>query len=445
MNLNITTGWFPPALQLIALGLFVGSLGFRGAQWRRQLLWGIPIAIVLGLITYVANVDFDIIGNEIPVSLYVWIGLFWFAVAVGFISFFQRPWWSKLCSVFSIIVSLALAGTMINIHFGYYPTLKSLFGSTAQHDSSLPELAKIQEQVKKTGRLPSTGVTITLAIPPTLSHFHTSPAIVYIPPAWFATTTPHLPVLELFEGNPGNPADWIRAIDVDKVSNDFAATHQGEAPILVLADINAANQGDTECVNSTREGNAQTYLTKDIPNYITATFASMSASGGQNSGWGAVGFSAGGTCAAIVATTNPDAYSVFADYSGDSSPRYGDGPVATAQAYTIQQLFDGNAAAYFANDPKTLLANNTYMGMSAWFAVGDHDYQGYQEGVHTLYDLAKQPKVGMADVCLDVFAGGHEFYFWNRAFLYSYPWLVWRLHLTSTAPPVPGGAMCSAR
>ena len=106
---------------------------------------------------------------------------------------------------------------------------------------------------------PSHGAVILADIPGRSSGFHPRRAQVYLPPAWFTSPRPHLPVIELLHGTPGGPADWTRAADADVTAERWAAKHDGVAPIIVMPDVNGAFWADTECVNGTA-GNATPYL-----------------------------------------------------------------------------------------------------------------------------------------------------------------------------------------
>jgi hypothetical protein len=109
-----------------------------------------------------------------------------------------------------------------------------------------------------------------VTIPGTVSKFHTGQAYVYLPPSWFGNPEPQLPVIELIAGIPGQPSDWTRAGYADTTSTAFAEQHHGKAPILVIPDNNG-NAQDTECSNSSL-GDAETYLVKDVPAFMQASF-----------------------------------------------------------------------------------------------------------------------------------------------------------------------------
>jgi S-formylglutathione hydrolase FrmB len=72
----------------------------------------------------------------------------------------------------------------------------------------------------------------------------------------------------------------------------------------------------------------------------------------------------GGTCALDLTVMHPDMFSAFEDIAGDLAPNSGN------KAQTIDRLFGGNAAAYAAFDPTTVIARHgPYTGIYGWFDI----------------------------------------------------------------------------
>jgi len=448
-NLNITTGWFPPFILILAFVLVLASIHYQDGKWKKQLLWAVPTALLLTLGVWLFNAIFHPVGYSFPFKFFYWVLLSFFALCLAIFGWKVNNWGIRVVSIVAVLVCVTLLGVRVNMNYEYYPTLSSLFGQEAAHQSSLPQLKAIQQQVAKTGVLPSHGVTIEVQPPPTQSKFSAGPTYVYLPPAWFANPQPRLPVIELFPGIPGQSSDWTRAANADVTSDSFASKHQGKAPVLVMPDINGTANVDTECSDTTKFGKSQTYLTKDVPTYIIKTFNTQSNEGTTvngtkvPSGWGVAGLSEGGTCAAMVALRYPNEYKMFAEYSGDTNPVYGEGDPGQpgVNQNTINVLYGGNAAAFYQNSPLSLLQGR-FVGMGAWFAVGLQDDPHYVKATQSLHDLAAQPSARMASVCIDDFNGSHNFFFWAQAFTNSLPWMSWQLGLTEAPHALPVGASC---
>jgi S-formylglutathione hydrolase FrmB len=250
-----------------------------------------------------------------------------------------------------------------------------------------------------------------------VSHFDTRPAYVYLPPAWFAKVTPSLPTLVLLPGEPGSASDWSNDGDADNTADAFAASHHGEAPIIVMPDPNGVHTVDSECVNS-QFGQAETYLVDDVPAFVRHVFSASRAVGSLAIG----GLSAGGTCSVMLALRHPTVYPTFASFSGFASPQYEE----TSQAETIDILFHGSESDFAAHDPTQLLAGGHFTGLAGWFEVGNQDTEPL-EAAHNLQPVAL--RAGIA-TCILVRPGGHDFALWSQALEDAFSWLAWRLGLT---------------
>ncbi|HEV7534407.1 MAG TPA: alpha/beta hydrolase-fold protein, partial [Acidimicrobiia bacterium] len=253
----------------------------------------------------------------------------------------------------------------------------------------------------------SHGAVVTVDLPARVSRFPHRNAVVYLPPAWFARPRPQLPVVMMLTGTPSLVSDWTRAAHADQIADDYAATHHGFAPILVFPDPNGSNLGDTECVDSP-EGNAETYLTEDVPREIVSLFGSAPAP------WAVAGLSEGGMCAALLTTRRPDVFSAFADFSGEPGPVLGHDHAAT-----LRVLFGGSKAASHDHDPYTLLGRHRFDGHAGWFEVGRGD-RGPLVAARRLDAAARG--AGMT-THLVVRSGKHNFTFWSDAFRHALPWL----------------------
>ena len=190
---------------------------------------------------------------------------------------------------------------------------------------------------------------VPLTVPPTASNFSARQAQVYLPPAWFATQRPALPVVMLLHGEPGDPSDWADGGEAAATADAWAAQHRGVAPVLVMPDINGSLTADTECVDSPI-GNAETYLTVDVPAAVQQQFGTTP----PGRSWALAGLSEGGACAIMLALRHPDLFGTFGDFGGLSGPRVGESDTDTAS--TVAELFGGSRQEFAAHEPADLLA-----------------------------------------------------------------------------------------
>jgi len=430
-DIDIISGWFPPTIYFLSIGLVLVSIGWRKGVWKKELLLGIPIGLALAGSIWLLQSIVKYNGYDLHFYPYfVWMSLVFFTITLTILGWTKVSWIFRTTSILAIVLSITGLGTAVNQEYGYYPTLGNVpvfGGATAESTSSFSDLATIQKEVAKTGLLPKEGTNVMVTVPSTKSGFPENQVDVYLPPSWFQNPTPKLPVIEMFPGSPGTNHDWYAGGGADVTSNAFAATNKGVTPIIVSPNINMdpPNQdSDSECSDTSSQGHVQTFLVQDLPTYIIKTFTTAPL-GKQ---WAVSGLSEGGTCANILGFRYPQDFSVVASFSGDASPSFN----GESKAQTITDLYGGSAAAFTANDPQTLLFGK-FTTSSAWFGVGQQDNTGvpigseFVDAAKQLYSLSTAPRVGMQSVCLSMTPGGHDFPFWKSAFENALPWIAWRL------------------
>jgi S-formylglutathione hydrolase FrmB len=429
VNVSIVGGWLPPVVEVLAIVTFVLSIRWRAGGWRRQLGFGLPIAAgVIGVAALVMHVA-SLVPDNFPWQAYLWAFGAVVAVVAAVVDWMQAAVGRRALSVVAVVLLVAVTLGVVNQRSGAFPTVGRLLHDDPEHLIGPPQLRQLKEQVESTGRLPAEGVVVTVTIPPTVSHFDTRPAYVYLPPAWFAKVTPSLPTLVLLPGEPGSASDWSGDGDADNTADAFAAAHHGLAPIIVMPDPDGYLTVDSECVNS-KFGDAETYLVDDVPAYARSQLHASSAPGSLAVG----GLSAGGTCSVMLALRHPTVYPTFASYSGFATPQYQE----TTQAETIDTLFGGSEDRFAAHDPVQILRTRRFHGMAGWFEVGDQDTDPL-DAAHNLQPAAL--RAGIA-TCILVRPGGHDFDLWSRALADSFPWLSWRLGLTPEPTTEP--ARCTS-
>jgi S-formylglutathione hydrolase FrmB len=423
-DISIVSGWFPIFFFWVTVAVCLIAVVIR-RDVLKEFAIGIPIGIIVVVLLFVGLNLTQAIPAGAPQSLYVWLCVGCLMTGLVLAGWHRANWPIRISGVAAVILAVVSAGSAANQAFQYYPTFDRLLGKDANHFLDNAQLASMRDQVAKTGQLPDHGATLSVSIPGKNLTFTPRPAFVWVPPAWFGRDHPHLPVIELLHGSPGQPADWTRAIYADATSLAFAEQHNGMAAILVMPDVNGSWGADSECVNSTMFGDVETYLTKTVPEFMQKNFNASTARGSM----GIAGLSAGGTCATTLALNNPKEYPVFANYSGLASPSYQE----ENQAQTIQALFGGSEANYNAHNPAYLLAQQHFTGMAGWFESGAQDGDGVQ-AAHTLQQLAA--KAGI-DTCIATPPGDHNAAFWIKSTADSLPWMSWKLKLTPEPHSVP--------
>jgi S-formylglutathione hydrolase FrmB len=270
------------------------------------------------------------------------------------------------------------------------------------------------------------GALAPLDIPGTRSGFKARQGTLYLPPAFFASSRPPLPVVVMVGGSPGGPDDWPRAGFAVQAADAYASQHGGFAPILAFVDHNGGLFADTECVDGPN-GAAETFLADDVPHYLLDTLHLTP----DPHRWAIAGFSEGGTCAFELALRHPDVYGAFVDIAGDWAPNLG------SQAATLSKLYGGDRAAMAAHDPANLLTANRYHHLPGWFVVGASDHQH----VAVADRLAAAARPAGVTVSRAVLGGGHNWQLARAAFRAVLADLTQQLSGPApSAPPAAGDA-----
>ncbi|MFJ5231304.1 alpha/beta hydrolase [Kitasatospora sp. NPDC088391] len=422
MNVQLLTGWFPWTVQFAAAVALLAAIGRRERRWRlRRAPLALAAAAALTAVLGLLVVTVGGVTDPLPPALWGWLGAAVAALAVLVAGWRGARWWRRALAPLAALLALLAGANALNAATGYYPTLDDAIGEIG--GDPLPQQVTLDQLGSLTGRT-GTGRIVQVDIPDAAGGFSPRQELVYLPPAWFRSKArPKLPVLEMIGGEFSSPDNWVRAGNAVRTADAYAAGHGGFAPVLVFADATGGFRVDTECVNGPN-GRAEDHLVKDVPKYVEKTFGTAA----DPHKWGVVGWSMGGTCAVDLVVEHPDVFSHFEDISGDIGPNTGD------RQQTIDKLYGGDAAAWAAHDPLTVLAHHAaYRNASGWFEIGD------QEAPHVAQarqlDAAAR-KAGFKSRVV-VQPGRHVWQFAAGAFAEAMPWLAQQL---GTPGPHPGTA-----
>jgi len=438
---SLMHGWVPVTVQAVTGTVLLLAIGWRSRRWR--LLW-LPVAAAVGT-TMAAWAHWFITADGLaddpaPRLLWWWIASSGAAIAILVLGWRSTSWWQRGASLLAVSLCLLSTGLVLNLWVGYFPTVQTAWNQlTAGPLPDQTDLATVNAMAAN-GIQPQHGSLIPVTIPDDASHFKHRGELVYLPPAWFASSPPpQLPTVMMIGGEFNTPADWARAGNAVKTIDDLAAAHDGNAPVFVFVDSGGAFNNDTECVNGTR-GNAADHLTKDVAPFMASSFGVSP----DPSRWGIVGWSMGGTCAVDLTVMHPELFSSFVDIAGNM------GPDAGTKAQTIARLFGGSADAWDAFDPATVITRHgRYHDVAGWFdissnapkhyrsiSVADADAVGLggQDNVRYPDDqtaaaerLCRLGRANGIDCAIVVQPGKHDWPFAGKAFATALPWLAGQL------------------
>ena len=309
--------------------------------------------------------------EELPFDVLAWV---FFAVAALLLVVRRLPsgsWRRRGLDVVALLAVVLLAAVQINAYFGLNRTVADLTGTALTRIPALEQDLMRQSGSaaiplagwKPANGLPADGVLRTASIPGKASGLQTRASYIYLPPAYFASNRPSLPVLVLVPGQPGGPGDWLTGGSLRPRMDSFAAQHGGVAPVVVVVDPNGNQSANNLCMDSAI-AKADTYLSVDVPAWISATL-DVDADHRQ---WAIGGFSFGATCAVQMGTRHPELYTGILAFASESEPA-----LAKERQKSVDAAFHGDTAAFDAQLPLTLLKERQYPGSVAYFAAGATD------------------------------------------------------------------------
>ncbi|MER7070560.1 alpha/beta hydrolase-fold protein [Terrabacter sp. NPDC000476] len=423
-RIDLLSGALPTVLlALAAVAVLVLVVGLR-----RRLFVFLPATVVAAvlltlLFRYVAE-DVWELWEPTDAELYYAIGAGTLGVLLGLAQLVAGHGWVQRSAGLACAVVIAVAaGGFVNIHFGSYPTIGSLFGDVTVRIFGLPPPAAISARAvtERTWAppddMPEAGRISRVHIPAARSRYAAGAAYVYLPPAYLSSRRPELPVLVLLHGDPGSSLDWVNKGVQDQL-DAFARSHHGLAPIVIMPDLSGDGGRVPLCLDSD-VGRSATYLAEDVPRWAQRVLGAGRSGARQ---WAIAGFSYGGTCSVQLAVNHPTTYPTFLDLLGE------DRPASHKSISTIaNEYFGGKASRFSEQNALDVLGSGrrSYEGSAGVVVVGADDENYGDEGrrIHTALVAAG------VDARLEVVPGSHTWNTWQPALTDNLPWVATRLGL----------------
>ena len=137
-------------------------------------------------------------------------------------------------------------------------------------------------------------------------------AHIFLPPQYFQPRYAHtlFPALEVFTGYPGSNRQLTEKLKYQHFLLRDLHHHTARPMVLVMMRSSPVMPRDAECTDVPGGPQVQTFFAQDVPREITTHYRV------QPDGWGAIGDSTGGYCAAKVTMLNPATFRAAASLSG---------------------------------------------------------------------------------------------------------------------------------
>ena len=330
-----------------------------------------------------------------------------FCALLVWVALARQPVFRVLAACLAFIPAMLFGVAAVNKYYDYYQTwgsaVSDLSGQSLNTVPVVPRGVPTQQLTAILGKVTGSktaaqlGETVRLSVTGSRSHIVRA-VYVFLPPQYFqaAFRTRRFPAIELINGYPGQPQDWINVVGIVQAYETLLRDHRVQPVALVMPDPNGSRHVSLQCLNVVGGPQDATYLARDVPDYLSQTLR-LQPSGPA---WGIAGYSEGGYCAANLALLYPRQYGyagVLSGYFVPSDDRLGN-------PLRLVNPFRGSAELRRMNSP---LDRVTALSLAVkipqfWLGAGSSNHrdvsaaQSFQQVV-----LTRQP-----DVVLDIEPGG---------------------------------------
>jgi enterochelin esterase-like enzyme len=282
----------------------------------------------------------------------------------------------------------------------------------AQAERRLEALAAGSQVLPRPDAPTSAGRLLQVVIRGERTGLDSGPGYVYLPPQYFqrAYARVRFPVVLVLTGYPAVADGLIHRLALPAEAARLTAAGQVQPTVFVMLNVSPLFPLDTECTDIPAGPQVESFFALDVPRAIEQTFRVTT----SPAGWGVLGYSTGGYCAAKLAMMYPDRFSAAVSMAG------------------YYQTIPGVYVPHFWGDSKGYRDENnldwrlrhlpappvSVLATSSW--VGEQTLPG------TLAFL-REIHPPMRGYSLIIPQGGHNFRTWSRELPPSLEWLSRRL------------------
>lgn len=201
----------------------------------------------------------------------------------------------------------------------------------------------------------------------------------------------------MMSGQPGSPGRVFAAGGIQTMMDDYAQHHGGLAPIVIAADQLGDDSHNTLCVDSPVYGNALTYLTKDVVDWVKANLPAAQ----QAQDWAIAGFSQGATCSLQIGANHPNLFGTIIPTDSELKPTNG------SESSMISRFFHGDRTAYEKQIPVNAIRNHAPSTQTLVIGAGERDRESVSN-VERIVPVAQQ--AGMHVTAVESLGNAHDWH-----------------------------------
>lgn len=244
-----------------------------------------------------------------------------------------------------------------------------------------------------------------------------SQVFVWTPPQYQSEPGEEFPVLELLHGVPGGPAGWMGPMHVIAHLESDVAADTSNPFILVVPDItpyadHSAPWNNEECTDIPGGAKMATWLAGDVRDMVVRNFRALS----SGLGWGVMGYSTGGFCAAKLLLQYPKRFQAAVSLSGYYTPE--------------SQLVTADAALDKRNSPLWAIGHDRTPAVSLLMTGSEQDQADPSWEDSQMVTTARANRRARATEVVSYiapFGGGHNQRAWEQMLPMAFNWLSQRL------------------
>jgi enterochelin esterase-like enzyme len=245
----------------------------------------------------------------------------------------------------------------------------------------------------------------------------TSDVYVWTPPQYAKNPGERFPVLELLHGVPDSPRSWLGPMHVVAHLKAAIATGKVHPYILVVPEVTpiasrSAPWDNEECSDIPGDYKLDTWLTQDVRSMVVDNFRALDSA----DGWGLMGYSTGGFCAAKLVLQHPALYQAAVSLAGYYDPE----SLLLARDRRLDDL----------NSPRWLIGHERTPAVSLLMTASAQDRMAPPtENQHMLTAARANPRSRATELQSFVapLGGGHNQSAWEKILPTAFIWLSARL------------------
>ena len=362
-----------------------------------------------------------------------------FCALLVWVALAKQPVFRVLAACLAFIPAMLFGVVAVNKYYDYYQTwgsaLSDLSGQSLNTVPVVPRGVSTQQLTGILGKVTGgktasqLGETVRFSVTGTRSHIVRT-VYVFLPPQYFqaAFRSRRFPAIELINGYPGQPQDWINVVGIVQAYETLLRDRLVRPVALVMPDPNGNPHVSMQCLNVVHGPQDATYLARDLPDYLSQTLR-LQPSGPA---WGIAGYSEGGYCAANLALLYPHRYG----YAGVLSGYFMPSDDLLGDPLRLVNPFLGSTRLRMMNTPldRVPALSLAVKIPQFWLGVGSsnhHDVSAAQRFQQVI--LTRQP-----NMVLEIEPGGtHTMATWRALVPQLLEWMTPNLEQAALHPPPP--------